>query len=241
VRKRVNEDFGAGEADNVAAKVYALLWDTDLDVAVLSGGTRTQRWGLDFARNITANFEVHGEWAALSGVQRTVVGAGGAVSQETRGAQTWLAGLRYLTEWELTAIAEYYYNGAGYSAEELKDFFRFVNGAFARFQATGSPDQLLKARQLAQGAYGQPNPGRAYGYLRLSQKDPFGWLYWTPALTVIQNLEDGSSAATPELAYLGVTNLELRLRATWLSGARLTDFGERPSQSRADLRVRYSF
>ncbi len=241
VREHVNEDFGAKEADNAAAKVYALLWDTDLDIAVLSGGTRTQRWGLDFSRNITSNFEVHGEWATLHDAQRLVVGTNGAASQETRTVQSWLAGLRYLTASELTAIAEYYVNGAGYTAAELRDYFRFVDNAFSRFEATGKPDPLQKARQVSKGAYGQPNPGRAYGYLRLSQKEPFGWLYVTPALTVIQNTQDGSYAATPELTYIGVTNLELRLRASWLAGGRLTDFGERPSQSRVEGRVRYSF
>lgn len=241
VREHLNEDFGAKAADNAAAKLYALLWDTDLDLAVLSGGTRTWRYGADFSRNLTSNFEIHGEWATLSDVTQPVVDAAGTVTLRTRAAQSWLAGIRYLTEFELTAILEYYSNGAGYTPEELKDFYRFVNSAYALLTATGKSTVLDKANRIAQGAYAQPTPGREYAYLRLSQKEPFGWLYLTPALTVIQNLRDGSHAATPELAYTGVTNLELRARVTWLSGARFTDYGERPNATRAELRARYSF
>jgi hypothetical protein len=165
----------------------------------------------------------------------------GVVTQRVRTVQSWLAGVRYLTASELTAIFEYYSNGAGYSAGELKDFYRFVDAAFSRFESSGQQSGLKKARQLSQGAYGQPNPGREYSYLRLSQKEPFGWLYVTPALTVIENVQDGSFAATPEVTYIGVTNLELRFRASWLSGARFTDYGERPNLSRVEARVRFSF
>jgi hypothetical protein len=241
VRKNVNDDFGAKEGDNAAAKLYALIWNTDVDVAVLSAGTRTWRYGADFSSNITSNFEIHGEWATFAEVVQPVLDAEGTAILRTRTAQSWLAGVRYLTATELTAIAEYYSNGAGYSADELKAFYRFVDDAYDRFLTTGQDMLLKKGRQFAEGAYGQPNPGRAYGYLRVSQKEPFGWLYVTPAVTVVQNLEDSSYAATPELAYTGVTNLELRLRLMWLSGARFTDYGERPNRSRAELRVRYAF
>jgi hypothetical protein len=241
VRARLNEDFGPAEADNAAVKLYALLWDTDLDLAVLSGGTRTHRYGADFSRNLSSNFEVHGEWATVTDSPLSVLDGRGVVTQRVRTVQSWLAGVRYLTASELTAIFEYYSNGAGYSAGELKDFYRFVDDAFSRFESSGQQSGLKKARQLALGAYGQPNPGREYSYLRLSQKEPFGWLYVTPALTVIENVQDGSFAATPEVTYIGVTNLELRFRASWLSGARFTDYGERPNLSRVEARVRFSF
>ncbi|MBI4082411.1 MAG: hypothetical protein HY423_07345 [Candidatus Lambdaproteobacteria bacterium] len=240
VREQVNDDFGAKEADNLAAKLYLLLWDTDLDLAVLSGGTRSWRYGVDFSRNITSNFEVHGEWALLGDLPRAVLEPNGAVTQQARTAQSWLAGIRYLTESELTAIVEVYHNGAGYTADELTTFYRYVDEAYARFQA-GQPAMLQRAQQLLKGAYGQPNPGRDYGYLRVSQKEPFGWLYLTPALTITANLQDRSTIAMPELIYAGVTNLELRLRLAWLAGARFSDYGERPTRTRADLRVRYSF
>lgn len=66
-------------------------------------------------------------------------------------------------------------------------------------------------------------------------------MYFTPALTVIANLDDGSTSAAPELAYTGVTNLDLRLRLFFLSGNQLTDFGEKQNDRRLELRMRYFF
>lgn len=241
VRKDVNKDFGTKEGDNAAAKLYALIWNADVDVAVLSAGTRTWRYGADFSSNITSNFEVHGEWATYTGVVQPVLDNGGTAVLRTRTVQSWLVGMRYLTSSELTLIGEYYVNGSGYSSDELRTFYRFVNAAYRHFLTTGQPTQLKMAGQGAEGGYGQPNPGRAYGYLRVSQKEPFGWLYMTPALTLIQNIDDRSYAATPELVYTGVTNLELRLRFVWLIGARFTDYGERPNQTLGELRLRYAF
>jgi hypothetical protein len=50
-----------------------------------------------------------------------------------------------------------------------------------------------------------------YLYLRISQKEPFNILYFTPAITGMMNLNDKSVSISPELLYTGITNLELRL------------------------------
>jgi len=86
-----------------------------------------------------------------------------------------------------------------------------------------------------------PFPMRHYLYARVSQKEPFDILDFFPSLFTIINLEDGSFTLTPELLYKGVTNLELRLRGTVLLGAANTDFGERPSDARIEIRARYFF
>jgi hypothetical protein len=82
---------------------------------------------------------------------------------------------------------------------------------------------------------------RDYLYLRISQKEPFDILYFTPALTTILNLDDRSFSISPELLYTGITNLELRLRGTALVGDRFSAFGEKPNDARLELRVRYYF
>ncbi|HJW81600.1 MAG TPA: hypothetical protein VJ396_05085, partial [Acidiferrobacterales bacterium] len=105
----------------------------------------------------------------------------------------------------------------------------------------GDTTLLERLRAAAQPALLRPNPMRRYLYLRVSQKEPFDILYFTPALTVIANLDDGSRSIAPELLYTGVTNLELRLRTLFLSGDRLTDFGEKQNDRRLELRARYYF
>lgn len=233
----VNEGFGPGDHANPAAKLTLLYRDTDIDLLVLGGGARSARYGFDFSRNLGTNVEIHGEWAHLTETTRPVVSPAGTVTPVTQSANSYLLGARYLTAAELTAIVEYYYNGAGYREDEARAFFQAIHDAYD----AGNITQLERLRTAAQTALARPNPMRRYLYLRLSQKEPFDILYFAPALTVIANLDDGSRSVAPELLYTGITNLELRLRLFFLSGNRLTDFGERQNDRRIELRARYYF
>jgi hypothetical protein len=125
---------------------------------------------------------------------------------------SYLLGLRYLTERDTTWIVEVYRNGAG----------------------------LTEAQYRARPV-GRPNPMRNYLYVRASQKEPFDILYFTPSATVIANLDDGSYSLIGELMYTGFGNVELRLRAAFNRGERLTEFGEKPVDARYELRLRYYF
>lgn len=237
---RVNEDFGTGDHANPAARLSLLYRNTDLDFTVLGEGARSARYGFDFARNLTTNLEVHGEWAHISEAERPVVDAAGTPGRVAGRARSWLLGLRHLSAADTTTILEYYYNGAGYTQPEMRDYFTFVHSAHDRFLATGDAALLERARGV-QSSYTRPNPMRRYLYLRLSQKEPFDILYFTPAVTVIRNLDDHSYSLAPELLYTGIDNLELRLRAFVLTGARLDDFGEKQNDRRLELRARYYF
>lgn len=237
----LNDDFGEPDHLNVGGKLYALLYDTDIDLLFLAGGSRTHSYGLDFSRNLTSNFEVHGEFAYLRNVHKRVIDAEGGIVEREADAQNYLVGIRYLTAAQTTWIAEYYHNDTGFSREEMRDFFTFVNRGFNAFEATGDSSLLQQAENLGQGDYARMNPMRDYLYLRVSQKEPFDLLYFTPAATAIVNLADGSFSTSPELLYTAVTNLELRLKATWLQGGDCSEFGEKQSDYRMELRVRYYF
>lgn len=82
---------------------------------------------------------------------------------------------------------------------------------------------------------------RDYLYVRISQKEPFDILYFTPSVTGILNLNDKSFSLSPELLYTGITNLELRLKTALLSGQGNSEYGEKQNDYRAELRVRYYF
>ena len=165
----------------------------------------------------------------------------GNVSSERRDATSYLLGVRYLSERETTWIAELYRNGAGYSEAQARAFYDLVDTGLASFASTGDRSLLSRASALAQGSYGRPNAGRRYAYLRVAQKDPFDILYFSPALSLIVNLEDRSASLAPELLYTGVKNLELRGRVFILSGGAGTEFGEKQSSSRIELLARVYF
>lgn len=238
----VNSDFGATGHTNVAAKLYLLYHDTDIDFLFLSNGSRSRRYGVDFSRNLAANFEVHGEWARIEDTQRQVVDTSGGVRTARQAAATsYLLGLRYLTERDTTYILEYFRNGPGFTEAEMDGFFGFVDSAYAQFLATGNDAQLRRAANLSRAGAGRPNPGRNYVYLRASQKEPFDILYFTPALTVIANADDRSMSIAPELLYTGINNVELRARVFFLTGGSGTEFGEKQNSRRIELQARLYF
>lgn len=236
----LNTDFGPGDHANPAARLSLLYRDTDIDLLYLGSGARSARFGVDFSRNLASHIEIHGEWAHISDVEKPVLDAIGNLSRSSGSVQSFLLGLRYLSESEVTTIVEYYYNGAGYDEGELSDYLSFVQHGYAQFEATGNSAALQKARQV-QPSYARPNAGQRYLYLRSSWKDAFDTLYFTPALTVIANLDDSSYQLSPEVTYSGIDNLELRLRLSLLQGDALTEFGEKPNDRRAELRLRYFF
>lgn len=169
----VNDDFGMTDHVNVAAKLYCLCFDTDIDIMVFTGGSRTTRYGVDFAKNLLTNLEIHGEWAFLTKVETLLVNARGERSRRTADVMSALVGLRYLTPQDTTFILEYYYNGTGFSRQEVRNFFTLVDTSYATFVRTGNASGLQQAATLAEGAYGRPNPLRHYVYLRASQKEPW--------------------------------------------------------------------
>jgi len=98
----------------------------------------------------------------------------------------------------------------------------------------------VASRAAAQG-YGRPTSSRHYTYLRASQKEPFDILDFTPAISLIANTSDHSWLLIPEIAYIGIKNIELRIRLTINHGNASTDYGEKPVRTRSELRARYYF
>jgi hypothetical protein len=237
----VNDDFGSTGNLNWASKFYFLLYDTDLDLMFLTGGSKTPRYGLDFSRNVTTYLEIHGEFSLIENYTKSYVDQAGNIFHSTYNAINALLGLRYLTSLDTTYILEYYHNGQGYTTEEMQDFFSLIDKGADLYANTGKTSSLNRAMSLFQGGYGKMNPGLNYLNLRVSQKEPFNILYFTPSVTMIANMDDNSFSITPEFLYTGITNLELRLRTAFFIGSRGTEFGEKPSDYRLDFRVRYYF
>ena len=104
VGEDLNSDFGASGHLNPAAKLYLLYRDTDIDFAWQGKGSRPARFGMDFSRNVTSNFEIHGEWARIRQFARPVTDDLGRVTTEVGNATSYLLGLRYLTAGDTTYI-----------------------------------------------------------------------------------------------------------------------------------------
>ena len=235
----LNWDFGSSDQINWGGKLYFLLYDTDIDLIMMGRGSRNASYGLDFSRNLTTNFELHGELAWMVNTSRPVINSSGQQSLISGDTICWLLGLRYLTEQDTTYIAEYYRNGNGYYTNEMDAYFQQVERAWATWQQNGTATQLQRLGQAQ--SYTRISPMRDYLYARISQKEPFDILYFTPAVTTIANLQDKSLSVTPELLYTGITNLELRLKGTAVVGSPRSEYGEKQNDARIELRIRYYF
>ena len=241
VYDHLNDTFGKVDHTNLAGKMYFLLYDTDIDLLLFSGGSKTTRYGLDFSRNLTTNLEIHGEFAFIKDFDKTYIDSTGKSFSTTDDAESFLLGARYLTENDTTYILEYYRNGTGFTTDEMTDYYSFIDNAYNTFLTSGNTTLLDKALQLTQGNYGKMNPSTDYLYFRISQKDPFDILYFTPAITLMTNLNDRSYSVAPELVYTAVTNLELRFKTQFLEGSHNSEFGEKQNEFRVEFRARYYF
>ncbi|GAI94815.1 unnamed protein product, partial [marine sediment metagenome] len=241
VYEHINDDFGKVDRLNFAGKTYFLLYDTDIDLIFLTGGSKTNRYGMDFSRNITSNFEIHGELAFINDYEKRFINSDGTVFDKEYDATSYLLGLRYLTKSDTTYIFEYFHDATGFAESEMTDYFSFINKGYDTYLTSGDDSLLKEASNAAGGSYNRKNPMRDYLYLRVSQKEPFDILYFTPSLTGIFNINDGSFSIGPELLYTGVKNLELRLRTTFLIGDSYTEYGEKLNDFWIGLRVRYYF
>ncbi|HET97596.1 MAG TPA: hypothetical protein ENN98_02635 [Desulfurivibrio alkaliphilus] len=240
VTRELNEDFGSVDNLNLAANLYLLHRDTDINLLAFTGNSRSTRFGVAAGRNLQTNFTIHGELAHIPRQPFQTLQADGTVAVGTASVTSYLLGLRYLTARQLTIIAEYYHNGGGYRSEELDRFYDLVREGHGEYLATGASTTLARAASLASG-YGIPLAGRDYLYTRLSWREPADILYFTPALTLIINLDDHSSSLSPEVSYTGFTNWEGRLRFTLLSGDGGSEYGEKANRHRLELRLRRFF
>lgn len=240
VTGEINRDFGAADHLNLAARLYLLYRNTDLNLLGYTGDSRPDRFGVAAARNLRPNFAIHGELAHIPRQNFQTLQADGSVLRHRAAATSYLLGLRYLTARQLTIITEYYHNGEGYRRRELGRFYDLIHDGHLQYQSNGGTAELNQAAGLAP-RYGRPQAGRNYLYTRLSWKEPADIPYFTPALTLIANLDDGSASLSPEALYTGFTNWETRLRLTLLTGGSGREYGERANQYRLELRLRRFF
>jgi hypothetical protein len=242
VNDHINSTFGKPNRLSFGGKIYFLFYDTDIDFMFLSGGSVPARYGFDFSRNITSNFEIHGEFAYIPDYSKKVIqGDSSTVGEDQYTSINYLLGIRYLTKSNTTFIFEYLKNGSGYTPDEMENFYSLIDLAYQSYLLSGDDSQLKFLSGAASQAYRTFAPMQDYLYLRISQKEPWNIVYFIPSFTSIFNLTDRSFSLTPELLYNPITNLELRAKITILLGKGGSEFGEKQNDFRLEFRGRYYF
>ena len=241
VSSHMNDEWST-ERDTIwGSKIYFFIFDTDLDIMFLAGEEVENRFGIDFSRNISVNFEIHGEAAIVLDYVKHITDQQGNLTEEKYDAINFLSGIRYLTSHDTTYIFEYYRNGQGYTSDEMEDYFALIEDGCQKYINSQSMAKLSKSRQYGSRFYNQQTAMKDYLYLKVSQKEPFDILYFTPSVASIYNINDKSASITPQITYAPITNLELELKTTFLLGKDHTEFGEKLNDYKIYASAKYYF
>lgn len=215
----VNYDYKEDipEEEMWGLKLYGLTGTTDINLyGVLWTKNDITQWGVDFASNLKENLAIHGEYAATQ-------------TEENHNHEA-LVGLRYLTESDITWIVEFFHDSNGMDSDESEDNYKQIE--------SGSPvvaktyiAQLQQNKTISQN----------YGYLKASVKEPFDWLYFTPSVTCLNNMDDGSSNYMTQLAYAPSENWSLAFTWQHLDGDQFSQYGENLTRDKIELELVSNF
>ncbi len=233
---RFNSRYEEAENTDVALKTYFLLWDTDIDLMGYYSQTNPKRLGFDFARNLKENIEIHGELSYNRNTQRYTI-LNGSLHAERDDHFSYLLGLRYLHTSNTTVIAEYYHNGPGLNKNEFENYLDFLASGAARGNITIAQQTLGVSQRYFRGSTLMQD----YLYVKFVIPEPFDWLYFTPSLYTIYNLNDNSFLLSTSMSYKPVTNFEFIFWPTFLLGGDNSEFGGKMVQQRMELWLRVFF
>jgi len=232
----INNRFGETNYTDFALRLSFLLWDTDLDFMTYQSSMLPKQYGVDLSTNLLENLEVHAELSVAKQANRYFM-VNGLLQSDKTDVTSYLLGVRYLNEWNTTVIAEFYHNGLGLTKEEYQSYRDFLLDGLA----VGTPAAIQQTLGTSQTYFKSSMLMRDYLYCKVSQPEPFDWLYFTPSLFTIYDLNDKSFLLSASLNYKPVTNLEFIFWPSLLIGGNATEFGDRQAQQRVEMWMRVFF
>lgn len=196
----INKDYytqvtNSENAQNAALRLYLLLYDTDIDIIYNYSDITQDRVGIDFSKNIQLNFEIHGEFATK-------------VNDE----YSYLLGLRYLTDFELTIISEYLYKSDGLNKREIE-----ISSSMLPFLA------------------------KDYWISLITQKEPFDLIYSTIYYKNMLNMQDYSMQNKVGAGYSFKNNIDVDISYNINSGNKLSEFGKKTVEDFVWLQLTWKY
>jgi len=221
---------------SVALKLYVLTNNTDFDFMFYAGPNQTQSFGMDFSTNLRENIEMHGEISYSNNEEKNIIQDDVVQITKVSGF-SYLIGLRYLTPWNMTIIAEYFHNNSGFTKQEYQDNQSYLRNNLI----TGDADLIYATRSVMTNHFRSKNMMRDYLYIKASQPEPFKWLYSSVSVFTIYNLNDNSFILSPQIAYKPFTNSEILFWPSFLFGSDDSEYGSKLFQNKLELWFRFYF
>lgn len=212
-----------------ALRLYLLLWNTDIDLMGYydqnsANNFGTWNGGFDFSRNIVSSLELHGELGYFMDRTRYTI-VGNSVSPQQINGFAYLAGLRWLNDWGMTVIAEYFHDDGGLSRDEFISYAAYLQSAVD----SNTPSSISNALKTRSAYFTAPRLLRDYGYLKISWPEPFDLVDFTPALFTLYNFNDQSDLIGLSLQYTPFTNFTFTVSSNVPIGGSTTEYGTRSS------------
>lgn len=228
--------FGESRDTNFAIKSYFLIHDTDIDLMAYSSTKDARQYGGAFSRNILDNVEVHGELSFFKNASKYVVKTAKPEIDTIQG-NSYLIGARYLNSVNTTIIGEFYHNGMGLTKADFNNYLSYLKN----FLASGSAQAIQQENIASKSNLPKTTLMQDYLYFKVSQPEPFNWVYFTPSIFALINTQDNSYNIATPLSYKPITNLELDFIPTFFCGASNTEFGEKQIEQRYEVWLRVYF
>jgi hypothetical protein len=232
----ISSRFGELNQTDVALRTSFLIWDTDIDLMGFYSIQKPMRIGMDMARNLSENVEVHAELSYSNNAEKFII-ANNSVASSFSNDITYLLGIRYLQESNTTLIAEYYHNGFGLSGSEFEGYNRFLTATMQSNDLT----LLQQAAKVNQTYFRGTNLMTDYLYFKLTKPEPFDWLYFTPSVFTIYNIADESFLLSATINYKPATNIEFILWPTFFSGGGNAEYGTKAFRQKVEVWMRVFF
>ena len=178
---KVNDDFYNRGSSNLAMKLYLLYFDTDIEFIYLYSDALKDKIGFTFSKNLAPHFEIHGEYA-----------------KEIDGYYSYLLGLKYVTQSDITILSEYYYDSEGLTRDEIRSSTKLI-----------------------------PFSGKSYFVNKLTKKEPFGIVYSSVYFKDMLSTEDKSHLDTLGFIYTFKNNLEIDFSYNLNTGNEESEFGKK--------------
>jgi hypothetical protein len=232
----INEKFEDADKIGAAFKLYFLLKNIDIDFMTVLKKDEPRRVGLDFSTNLKESLEIHAEFSHANNETKYYI-VDDFISQHKKDSESYLLGLRYLNRFNTTLIAEYYHNEAGLSKNEFTSYANYLHNSLE----SNNSEMIRLSKQNMSTVFRSKTLMQNYLYLKLTQPEPFSWLYSTMSIFTIFNLEDSSFLLSPQLSYKPYTNYEVLLWPILFIGENNTEYGSKQFENKIDIWMRFHF
>ncbi len=232
----INGKISEIQNTDIASKLYLLLLDTDIDFMQYYSKVNPQKIGVDFSRNILPSLEIHGEFSASFNQPKHII-VNNTIETKYIDGKSYLFGIRWLNELNITTILEYYHNDAGLSLREFENYNNFLVNTIS----SDNTSIFSNAMNINKNNFSGSNLMQDYLYLKISWQEPFNWVYFTPAVYTIYNINDRSFITGIPLSYGPITNFEFIFWPVFFTGDHNTEYGSKQYEKKLELWMRFYF